>query len=267
MMMKVQILVATMNQTDYSKLDEINVQTECIVINQCDHNKQTKINYKGNSVLWIDTVERGLSRSRNMALDYATGDICLLVDDDEILVNNYEKIILEGFESIKTADLLTFNIRSVGNVRQRYENTNIKRLHFYNIMRYGSARIAFRRECIEKNMIRMDVRFGAGSLISSGEDSIFLSKCLKSGMRAYAYPGLIADINDNTSTWFSGYTDTYFRNIGTVFAAMSPRWSNLWIAQYLIRHSNVTKEIGMKRSLVLMLKGKNDLKKLNNSIQ
>lgn len=45
--MRVQVLIATMNQTDYTLLDKINIQTSAIVCNQCDKNEMTEFMWGG----------------------------------------------------------------------------------------------------------------------------------------------------------------------------------------------------------------------------
>ena len=68
----------------------------------------------------------------------------------------------------------------------------------------------------------------------------------------------LADINDvrENSSWFKGYTEKYFVNMGTIYSAMSPRFSTLWIIQYIIRHRDTTKDLGFFNCLKLMFKGK-----------
>lgn len=253
--MKLQALLATMNQKDYSKLGDVNIQSSAVVVNQCDTSSVERFEYNGKEIIWINTTERGLSRSRNKALEYATADICLLVDDDEHLRNGYEKIIVDAFEGCPYADLITFNIHSIGNKRKRFENKKSKQLRFYNIMRYGSARIAFKKQSIDRNGIRMNVNFGAGSIVSNGEDSIFLVDCLKAKMKAYSCPETIADINDNDSTWFAGYTEKFFLDKGMVFAAISSHLSGVLCLQYVIRHKEFTQSIGFSRAFQKMLEG------------
>ena len=253
--MNVQVLLATMHQKDYSKLESVNIQTSAIIVNQCDSNSIEHFEYKGKKIIWINTTERGLSRSRNMALKYATEEICLLVDDDECLADGYEEIITGAFDSCPSAALLTFNIHSINGVKKRYNNTKIKRLHFYNIMRYGSARIAFKKADIDKNNIRMNVKFGAGSIVSNGEDSIFLHDCLDAKLKVYSWPDTIADIKDGDSTWFQGYTDKFFVDKGMIFATMSPKWCALWCLQYVVRHKKLTKSVGTIRAFCNMMDG------------
>ena len=257
-MLSIQILVSTMRQADFSLIEKMNIQTDAIIINQCDHYEYHELIKDNFIVKWFDVAERGLSRSRNVALSKATGDICLLVDDDEILKDGYADVILSEFKKDPMIGLITFNLASIGNISKRYINKNRKRLHFFNIMRYGSARIAFRRSLIINRRICFAPNFGAGASISCGEDSLFLHDCLQKGIIAYSSPEYIADIDDGdgNSSWFTGYTEKYFSDLGTVYAAMSPNFCDLWILQFLIRHKSKTSELGFRKCMSLMMKGK-----------
>lgn len=257
-MSTVQILVSTMKQTDFSLIEKMNIQTDAIIINQCDHYKYYEFRRDNFTVKWFNVAERGLSRSRNVALSKATADICLLVDDDEILKDGYSDIISKEFDRNSKVGLITFNLESIGNISKRYINKQRKRLYFFNIMRYGSARIAFRRSLILNRRICFAPNFGAGSEISCGEDSLFLHDCLKKGIIAYSSPEYIANINDEeeNSSWFKGYNEKYFLDLGAIFKAMSPKYCDLLILQFIIRHRVKTKELGFYKSLSLMNKGK-----------
>ena len=111
--MKIQILVATMHQKDYSLLDRLNVQSDAVVVNQCDIEDINLFEYKGHKVLWINSIERGLSRSRNMALRNASADICVLCDDDERLSDGYPEMIKNAYSDVPKADFIVFNIKSL----------------------------------------------------------------------------------------------------------------------------------------------------------
>ncbi|HFI0155303.1 TPA: glycosyltransferase [Streptococcus suis] len=270
-MLSIQILVSTMNQTDFSLIEKMNIQSNAIIINQCDHYGYHELEKDKFTIKWFNVAERGLSRSRNVALSKATGDICLLVDDDEILKDGYTDVILSEFEKDPLVGLITFNLKSIGNISKRYINKKRRRLHFYNIMRYGSARIAFKRSLIINRRICFAPNFGAGAGVSCGEDSLFLHDCLQKGIIAYSSPEYIADIDDGdgNSSWFKGYTEKYFTDLGAVFAAMSPKFCNLWILQFLIRHKSKTRELGFYNCLSLMIKGKqiynsNIIEEVNN---
>lgn len=256
--MKVQILVSTMFQKDYSLLDKLNIQSDAIIINQDDHYAYDIFNYNGYCVEWFTVNEKGLSRSRNLALSRATGDICVLVDDDEQLRSGYPDIIKNAFQLNPTADLIAFNIASIGNISNRYVNKKNKRLYKFNSMRYGSARLAFQREKIIKEQIIFAPLFGAGSFFSSGEDSIFLTSCFDSGLSIFASPGIIADIHDEvgTSSWFNGYNKKYFIDKGAVYAAMTRYLAIGYCLYFALRHKEKYSDtVSFNQSMKWMLQG------------
>lgn len=236
--MKVQILVSTMNQKDYSLLDKLNIQSDAVIVNQADHYDHEIIDYNGYSVEWFCVNERGVSKSRNLALSKASGDICILVDDDEQLRTGYPDIIRNAFRFYSDTDVIAFNIASIGNKSNRYYNKKNKRLNRFNSMRYGAARIAFRRKRVIKEQIGFATLFGPGSVFSCGEDSLFISDCFKKGLKVYACSEVIADIEDEegTSSWFNGYNKKYFLDKGAVYAAMTKYFAICYCIYFAFRH-------------------------------
>lgn len=60
---------------------------------------------------------------------------------------------------------------------------------------------------------------------------------------------MIAKINDGGGNfcWFKGYNEKYLIDLGSAFASMSAKYSNLWIIQYMLRHRSVVSGMAMKR--------------------
>ena len=99
--MRLQVLISTMHQTDHSLLDKMNIQSDAIVINQCDRNEIEEFEYKGHHIQWMSLKERGVGLSRNTALMRADADIVLFADDDVIYDDGYEKKLLIISRSMK----------------------------------------------------------------------------------------------------------------------------------------------------------------------
>ena len=88
--MRLEVLISCMHQKDASIIQRTNIQSDVLIVNQCNENREERFDFKNKKgelciARMIYTAERGLSRSRNMALRNAKGDICLICDDDEIL--------------------------------------------------------------------------------------------------------------------------------------------------------------------------------------
>ena len=90
--MDLQVLVATMNQREYSLPEKMNIRSDAIIGNQCDRNEVIEINYEGYRIKYLSFAETGVGLNRNNALMRATADICVLADDDQIFVDGYEEV-------------------------------------------------------------------------------------------------------------------------------------------------------------------------------
>lgn len=238
--MKIEILIATMHQKDYSLLDKLNLQSDAVVVNQCDRNSRNLFNYNNYDILWINSTERGLSRSRNMALQNASADICILCDDDERLSADYLSMVENAYKSLPDADVIVFNINRIGWNEKEKLFTVPKPIGRFKT--YGSVHITFRRRKVTEYNIEFDVRFGAGSgMYSSAEDAIFCMDCHKARLGMYTYPGIIGEVTCKTSTWFTGYDERYFYDVGAYLAATFPRLKLLLKWYYPIRCRNISK--------------------------
>lgn len=213
--LKLEVLMSAMHQKDFFVAEKTRIKGNLLIINQCDkdfcEDRQTEHG------LWrmISTTERGLSKSRNMAMDNATGDIVLFCDDDEFLVEGYDSIILNAYKQVPNADAIVFNVNRINNLMKKryYKITKVRKAPFYR--GYGSVMLTFRLDSVRKKNIKMCEKFGAGTPWGGGEDSLFEDDIRKCGLNMYEYPATIATIDyANGSTWIDGHNERYFYNIG-----------------------------------------------------
>ena len=259
--MDLQVLVATMHQKDYSLLDKMNINSDAIIANQCDRNEINRFDYNGHDIKILSFAERGVGLNRNNALMRATSDICLLADDDIVLKNNYSDIILDSFNKNPEVDVIIYNLEE--EVPKRFIIKEKMKIGYLNYMRFGAARIAFKRKSITKNGISFNLHFGGGAEYSAGEDTLFLKDCLRNNLKIIAIPITIGKIEeDRPSTWFEGYNDKYFIDRGALFAAISRKWAWLLCIQFVLRHNKLFKgDTKFNNALKLMFDG---IKKYNN---
>ncbi|ONI37915.1 hypothetical protein AN639_06760 [Candidatus Epulonipiscium fishelsonii] len=256
--MTFQVLVATMKQDNFSLIKKMNLNSDAIIVNQQDKFKLDKIKYKNHKIAFYTLPEKGLSLSRNTALDRATADICLLADDDIVYESNYKQLIINEFIKNPKADIIIFNLKSTNINRPEFQiKKNIQRIRFYNCLRYGSFRIAFRLNKIKKRNIHFDLLFGAGSKYSHGEEGIFLSECLKKGLRIYGSNKIIGKVNHEVSTWFNGYDEKFFIDRGAMFTVLNTKLSYVYILQFAIRKYNLyCDNYNLIEAIKLMLEGR-----------
>lgn len=233
-MLKVQVLVATMNQQDHSLLSKMNIQSDVIVGNQSNYNSVEKFNYMGYEATYLNFAELGVGLNRNNALMRATGDICLFADDDMVYVDNYSKIIASIFEMYSNIDVVVFNL--IEKEPTRYVISKVQKIGYLNYLRYGTARIAVKLKSIRDSGIYFNQCFGGGAEHCHGEDNIFLTDCLKKGLKIYGVPVFVAELTDEReSTWRKGFDDKYLIDQGCLYRAISHRWWKVLCMQDAVR--------------------------------
>lgn len=260
--MNLQVLVSTMNQTDHSILDKMNIDSDAIIINQCDGYRYEKFEYKGNIIHFLSFAERGVGLSRNNALMRATADICLFADEDIVYVDKYKEIVIKAFRENPKADMIIFNILSKNPERPICKIQKESKVRWYNCLRYGAARIAIKTDVIKQKNIYFSLLFGGGAKYSAGEDSIFIVECKKKGLKIFANPTIIGYAGQEDSSWFEGYTDKYFIDKGVLYGLISKRWGRLLCLQFALRHRDMfKKDKTWKYAYNLMLEGMKEVKK------
>lgn len=229
-MLKLEILMSCMHQTDLSLIEESNITGDVLMINQAETELIEEIQQGNQRIRKITTAERGLSRSRNMAIQNALGDICLLCDDDECLEDGYESLIVEAFECNPDADVIAFQVT---NKKTRLKKKKQK-LGYLDCLKLASYQIAFRRRAIVDKNIQFDPLMGAGSGNGGGEENKFLWDCLRCGLSIYYVPVTIAVLLEKTSTWFFGYDRKFFYQRGAVTRYMMGIWLSVFYGIYYI---------------------------------
>ncbi len=111
---QVQVLIATMNQTDHNLLEKMNIQSPAIVGNQCSCNEIEEFDYNGNLIKWLSFAERGVGLNRNNSLMRATEDFLIFADDDMVFDDGYATTVIQLFDANPRADILIFNLPEEG---------------------------------------------------------------------------------------------------------------------------------------------------------
>lgn len=236
--MNVQVLIATMNQDDFSLLEKMNIQTNAIIGNQCNRNSIERFEWNGRQITYLNFAERGVGLNRNNALMRADADICLFADDDMVYVNGYEKKVCDAFKRYPNADVLIFNVDEpyVKNQNRRFVIEKFMRVHRFNYLRYGTARIAIKLNSIKERTIFFNQMFGGGTDHCHGEDNLFLTSCLNNKLKIYAVPETIALLTEEReSTWNKGYDEKYLYDQGCLYYAISHKWWKVLCLQDAVR--------------------------------
>lgn len=223
-MKEYEVLMSCMYQNDFTLAQKSCIKSDLLIVNQSDKSGEDTVEAGGYKWRMISTFDRGLSKSRNTALDNASGEICQLCDDDCILESNHKDIVLNAYAELPDADVIVFNVKRINYSMKKtyYKIQSIREAPKFR--NYGSPMITFRLASIKKHDIRFNEMFGSGSKFGGGEDSLFLTDIRRAGMKIYEYPATIATVDyaRSTSMWFHGYTNKYFYNIGVYHQYTKP---------------------------------------------
>lgn len=252
--MTLKVLLSAMHLESHRYIEKLNITGDAVIINQCDHISDQTIENEKQSIRFICTTDRGLSKSRNLAIKEADNDICILCDNDVVYESNYEKLILDTFNEHPEADIIVFFIERPERHSPIYNK--ITPLDFKGAMKIFSPEMAFRRQSILNNSLSFNESFGAGAKYGMGEENIFLFEALRKKLTILYAPIKIAKLMDTESTWFKGYTDKFFIDRGAGYYAMSRRLCLLLIFQFAIRKRSLyKKENSTLNAIKMMLKG------------
>lgn len=224
-MEKLQVLVTTMREKDLSKYHSMNLQTDALIANQSDTNEFQSAMIDGHHVQLLTTSTRGTSRNRNLAIIHSSpeAEYLMFADDDQIMVDDYEKIVLDIFAKHPRAEAIKFCIEAVQarNMGRSYTG-KFKKAHILSVTSCGIQGLVIKRDILLKHNLHFNEYFGPGTPCYCGEDSIFLQDLLKKGVRLYLSPIVVSTIYETGSTWYEGYTEKYFKVSGMILSAIFP---------------------------------------------
>lgn len=245
--MNFQVLIAAMNETNLRIIEESNIKSPALIINQCDNDGYEKVD----DIVILNCRERGLSKSRNKAIENAEGEVCLIADDDEYFFDGLQETVLKAYAELPDADIIVFGISSKKNM---YDcPRQIKKWH---LLKVSSVQISFKLNSV-KNKVAFDEKLGAGTGNGAGEENKFLLDCYKQGLKIYFYPIVILKLREKLSTWFDCCNEEYFYKRGMVTRYVMGRWHSVFYAfYYVITHKKqYRKTISVRKALKATLKG------------
>ncbi len=252
----VTVLLSAMELHGTDILKKLKITGPSIIINQCG--SVSREYYPDDDCLYICSDERGLSKSRNMAVREAAvsgKELCIFCDNDVLYEDDYEEIIEKAFDRNPDSDILVFFVERPERSGPVYRNE--RDLGLFHSMKIFSPEIAFRLSGIRRAGLKMDELFGAGAKYGMGEENIFLFDARRAGLKITYVPIRIAGTVENESSWFKGYTPEFFRNRGAGYYRMSPALFPFLCLQYAVRKKKLYADtVKPFQALKMMWKGK-----------
>lgn len=250
---KTEILLSCMFLSDSKEMiKHSHITSDTVIINQCDEENYKEENICNALLRTFSVTDRGLTKSRNLAISKSQADICIICDDDEIFNEGYEKAVSSAYGALPDADIIIFDMVD----RPLKWGNSIKRLGYIDLMSVSSWQITFRREKLLASGVLFDENMGAGSGNGAEEEFRFLTQCRKAKLRIYHYPFRLASVAQTQSTWFKGFDEEFFVNRGnTTRYIMGLPLSVLYAAYYAFAKRKQLSGMSMLRAFSYTVKG------------
>lgn len=229
--MNIEILISCMNQQDGQLIGKSGITGNAVMVNQCGREGYGEYPTKNGLARVYDSAEKGLTKSRNLAIEKSRADICMLSDDDEMFLPDYEARIQKAYRDLPQADVIVFQIEnwptSLGEEQRQ--------LKFPMTMKVSSVQISFRRESLMRTGVRFDPLLGSGSGNGAEEELKFLLDCQKKGLKIYYVPVTVARLEQSESAWFAGFDEEFFyRRGGTTRYILGWPLASLYALYYVV---------------------------------
>lgn len=87
----------------------------------------------------INSFEKGLSKSRNLALENALGKILILADDDVVYQEGFDSTIIKAYNQFPNAAAIRFcAVKANGDLIKKYPESSKTNLNVFDILNTSS---------------------------------------------------------------------------------------------------------------------------------
>lgn len=224
---KVEFLISTMYRTDLEFLTPMFKHLDVSELNILIVNQTTKdklLSSASEHIRVINSFDKGLSKSRNLALEHTNADIAIIADDDVEYQANTLTIVENAYQLFPEAALISFQYLrengSLGKIYQKESSYQNSKLHKQSL---SSIEISCRPKILKQYGIAFHTCFGLGARFVCGEEQVFRDDIIRKGHKVAYVAKPIA--------MHSGQTSTPHEN--------SEAYTGAIVAQKYLQHNNL----------------------------
>ncbi|OYQ33025.1 hypothetical protein CHU92_13985 [Flavobacterium cyanobacteriorum] len=228
----IEVLVATMHRTTLDFLKPMFPFAEVydfsiLIINQTTPDKLLKADNP--QIRVVNSFEKGLSRSRNLALQHAKGKILLIADDDIVYCDDFTETVSGAFSEYPGATLITFRtLNGQGKLFKKYTKMGYSAISTFQKLGIMSVEMALNHQKAKMAGLRFDTRFGLGTDYPLGEEAVFVHQLQQKKHQLVMFPGVINIHPDNAGSETMDVIKKYF-TLGAVYSAIFGKRYFYWI--------------------------------------
>jgi len=225
----IEILISTMNRNSFAFLYKMfpDLKTfpfSLLIINQTTVHKELISDI--DNVRVINSQSIGSSKSRNLALQNATGKLVVISDDDVVFESDFTKKILDSYNKNNDVSAICFQAKNeLGSLLKKYPSKEKKNISALDILNVGNIEITLNLQKIKNSGIGFDENFGLNAVFGLGEEAVFLSDLKNHGFRIDFVPKTIVMHPSITTSNKLKVSDRYF-----IYGAL---FSRIYKSKYL----------------------------------
>ncbi|UOK41249.1 MULTISPECIES: glycosyltransferase family 2 protein [Flavobacterium] len=229
----IEILVSTMNRDSLDFL--IPMFPFChfskfsiLIINQTESSKLLISNYP--NIRAINSFEKGLSKSRNLAISNAKGKILVIADDDVAYQTDFSSKIINAFNRFQDAVAINFcAVKSNGCYIKKYPSDSKTKLNTFDIFNVSSIEMTLNKAILDKAEVQFDENFGLGAAFEMGEEAVFLFDLKKKMMKIVFEPQIIVKHEALTTSEKTSEIERYYI-MGALLTRIFKNYFIFWLA-------------------------------------
>jgi glycosyltransferase involved in cell wall biosynthesis len=210
----IEILISTMNRDSLDFLMPMFPFSHfsnflILIINQTIEGKELISGYSNIRV--INSFQKGLSKSRNLALENAVGKICVIADDDVVYQEGFLFRIINAYNNFPEATVINFcAINSQGELMKKYSAKSKINLNIFDIFNTSSIEMTLNQKLLDTVRNRFDMNFGLGGNFEMGEEAIFLIDLKKQNKQLVFVSEIIVKHEAQTSSNKKNLIEKYY---------------------------------------------------------
>jgi len=185
----------------------------------------------------VELKNRGVAKSRNAALDRASGEFLLFGDDDMKFIESGIDDALAYFKANPDcAIILARAVDESGALRKNYLS-QVTPIKLTNSARAATYEMLVRVDALRGKKIRFDEEFGAGATNYLGDEYILIADALRAGLKGVHLPVKLAmHPKDSSGSRWGSEADLSAR--AKVFSRVFGWKAPIYRATFLIRTNN-----------------------------
>lgn len=184
---------------------------------------------------YVFLTSRGLSISRNVAVERCGTEFLLFSDDDVVHLSGVPERIIEEFDKTN-ADIVTFTAQTPdGEFFKQYAGQGFRHT-MRSVFRVSSIEIAVRVSAVRRAGLKFDEEFGLGAKYPTGEEIVFLADALRAGLivRFCPFPIVVHPKESSGARLYRN--DSLIRAKGAMFGRVFPFFGWTLSMAFAVKH-------------------------------